>query len=563
MASNRIQHPLVSRFHKTRSSRRGVTIVLVVMLLVLLQVAVLGTLASAARQVDLMAVTSQSAQAYYTAEGLLQRGAREVVKNLDEDANGTVGTIGASGSGSSVAVTTSGNDSVLTSTVQIGDAVRSLQSRWTVTPATVAGGNLLAEYYRLASAPSALASINWSGTRAALGALRDINFSNEVSGSFPMWQGGPTSNWAIRVTGNIVVTTAGSYTFSIASDDGSDFAINGVTLINNDRLQSITAKSGTTVLAAGTHPFVARMFEAAVSHAFLLYWQPPGASSLTLVPPSAMTGSGPVAGVTVHGAVTMNADTNLTGWSRGGSSGGPALVSNSTTTNTVELSDRARVTGDIQTGVGGTPAQVIKIINQAVITGSTTALTTPAGIERVSTFATLPTSLGALTLAGSTALALSSSTTRYASLSITQDSVITVTGDCVLIIDGALSMQDRGNIILNTGAKLRLYIGTTFSMIDDSKLNSDTTRTLDLLVLMSGVSQTATLTGRAQLCGTLLNPRGTLSAAQDMYMYGNAELTTLTMTDRAVIYADITATSFASGSATATFVSWSDLTTPN
>jgi hypothetical protein len=80
---------------------------------------------------------------------------------------------------------------------------------------------------------------------------------------------------------------------------------------------------------------------------------------------------------------------------------------------------------------------------------------------------------------------------------------------------------------------------------------------------MYGTTQAATLTGRAQICGTLLNPRGTLSAAQDMYMYGNAEVTTLTMTDRATIYADVTTTSPASSSATATFVSWSDLTTPN
>ena len=563
MAFNRIHHPLIQRQYRNGFARRGVTIVLVVMLLVLLQVAVLGTLASAARQVDLMAVTSQAMQARYIAEGLLQRGARELTSNLDEDGNGTIGTIGPAGGNSTVALATVGSDTVLTSSVTIGDVTRSLQSRWTITQASASGGNLLAEYYQLAGAPSRLSSINWSGPRTAIGALRDINFSNIANLNNPMWQGGPASNWGLRVTGNIVIATAGSYTFTQFSNDGSDFALSGVTLISTDQPETITNNSATTVLAVGIYPFVARMFQASNSHAFMLFWKPPGTSTDVLMPPSVFTGSSPISGVTVHGAVAMNVDSQIINWSRGASAGGSALVSNSVTTNSILLSDRAKITGDVRTGLGASPGQVVSVINQALITGSTTALSTHAGIGRVSTFATLPASIGALTLTGTTNLALTNSTFRFSTLSLTQDSSVTITGDCVLIIDGDFSMQDQGRVTLAVGAKLRLYIGTNFSMIDDSNLNGDSSRTLDLLVSMYGITQTATLSGRAQLFGTLLNARGTLSLAQDVYMYGNAEITTLTMTDRAIIYADVTAIAPPTNSATATFVSWSDLTTPN
>lgn len=157
MAFNRIHHPLIQRQYRNGFARRGVTIVLVVMLLVLLQVAVLGTLASAARQVDLMAVTSQAMQARYSAEGLLQRAARELTKNLDEDGNGTIGTIGPAGGNFAVAVTTVGSDRIITSTVTNAEVTRSLRSRWTIT-FRPAGTSLL--NFRAATATATF--VSWS-----------------------------------------------------------------------------------------------------------------------------------------------------------------------------------------------------------------------------------------------------------------------------------------------------------------------------------------------------------------------------------------------------------------
>jgi hypothetical protein len=72
---------------------------------------------------------------------------------------------------------------------------------------------------------------------------------------------GDTDNFAIRYTGMINVAAGGTYTFYTASDDGSALYIDGVLVVNNDFSQGATERSGTVMLAAGTHAIEIRYFE--------------------------------------------------------------------------------------------------------------------------------------------------------------------------------------------------------------------------------------------------------------------------------------------------------------
>jgi putative heme-binding domain-containing protein len=67
--------------------------------------------------------------------------------------------------------------------------------------------------------------------------------------------------FALRFTGMISIPTTGSYTFFIASDDGSRIYINDKLLVDNDGLHGMVEKSGKIDLVAGMHKIVVTYFD--------------------------------------------------------------------------------------------------------------------------------------------------------------------------------------------------------------------------------------------------------------------------------------------------------------
>lgn len=63
----------------------------------------------------------------------------------------------------------------------------------------------------------------------------------------------PQDNVSIQWVGQIKITTAGTYTFGTASDDGSRLFIDGVLIVNNDGGKGVTDSSNTVTLSAGYH----------------------------------------------------------------------------------------------------------------------------------------------------------------------------------------------------------------------------------------------------------------------------------------------------------------------
>ena len=73
--------------------RRGVVIVAVVVLLVLVGFIVLGTVHGGAREQELNIRGWETLLAFYAAEAGMNMAAREIITDVDEDADGTVGSI--------------------------------------------------------------------------------------------------------------------------------------------------------------------------------------------------------------------------------------------------------------------------------------------------------------------------------------------------------------------------------------------------------------------------------------------------------------------------------------
>ena len=553
-------------------SRRGVTIVLVVLLLVLLQVATMGALTSAARQADVMVVASQALQARFNAEGQMMRATAEAMRNIDDDANGTIGSIG-TGSGTVVTVTTANGQATLTSTVTVGESTRQLRTVWQLPVAQTTGGRPLAEYFRNSDEVSNLAGVAWTSAPAATGELAWCNFANADDWSDPMWRGGPTSSWALRLTGSITIAQAGTYQFATESDDGSDLTINGTQVVNNDGLHAMTVRTGSIALQPGTYPIVARMFENDGDHGMRVLWQPPGARAMTLIPPSVLSGSGPVRGAVVHTVAELSDDANLRTYSGSGTSSGPAIVTNATSGNNnagVTLKNRARITGNIETGVGSTASQVVRKLSDSVHTGTATALTREAAIARISQPTPLAGSSGVLRLSNQTIASMSAGNYTYSAFTLEHDSVLTINGDVTIVVNGALTMTDRARLVLGSGASVRFF-ATSAALRHDVRLNNDMNRPRDFMLMLTGSAPTFTMSDRAIGVMTLLNPRGSVTMAHDVVYYGTLESTSLALTDRAALWVDTTALTTGGSpnsppggtpSGSGSLVSWSDLTTP-
>jgi len=104
------------------------------------------------------------------------------------------------------------------------------------------------------------------------------------------WSGLPTTmqdTFASRHTGYLQITTAGSYTIYVNSDDGSRVRLNGSEIINNDGIHAMRELSHTATLAAGYHPLEVTFFENGGGAGLQLSWQGPGISK-QIVPASAL-----------------------------------------------------------------------------------------------------------------------------------------------------------------------------------------------------------------------------------------------------------------------------------
>ncbi len=82
--------------------------------------------------------------------------------------------------------------------------------------------------------------------------------------------------FALKFSGYIRIEQPGRYTFYITSDDGSRVYINDNLLINNDRLQGPTLKTGAIDLSAGSHKLDVTYFDNGGGDALKFEWSGPG-----------------------------------------------------------------------------------------------------------------------------------------------------------------------------------------------------------------------------------------------------------------------------------------------
>ncbi len=280
---------------RTNTQRRGATAIVMVVLMLLVAMIVIGSAVSGARDQDLTVRRVETVQSIYAAEAGMNMAIREIINNADEDGDGAIGSISDDGNdannpvfgNAAVLVTTqaSGDDTILVSLGSRGTATRRIEATLTGNSSNSPG--LSAKYYIAGGSLSQLSDVNWAAAPDATETVTQLNFPS-TNGVW--WAGGPTNYFGARTPEKITVAAAGTWTFYTNSDDGSNLSINGTQVVDNDGLHGMTERSGTILLAAGTHDFVVQLFENGGGVGLIASWQGPGGSpAKEIIPSSAFT----------------------------------------------------------------------------------------------------------------------------------------------------------------------------------------------------------------------------------------------------------------------------------
>jgi Tfp pilus assembly protein PilX len=121
-----------------RHDRRGTVAIVLVVALVMLQLVVVGVVLSGARDSDLTARRVETMRAFYACEAGMNMAIREVYQGVDEDGDGSIGTLSGDEDDSNdptvgsasfhVTRMVSGSDTTLTSAGRSGLARRSAEA---------------------------------------------------------------------------------------------------------------------------------------------------------------------------------------------------------------------------------------------------------------------------------------------------------------------------------------------------------------------------------------------------------------------------------------------------
>ncbi|HEU5242746.1 MAG TPA: PA14 domain-containing protein, partial [Ornithinibacter sp.] len=114
--------------------------------------------------------------------------------------------------------------------------------------------------------------------------------------------GGLQDNFVVEALAHLSVETSGTYQFRLTSDDGSRLTVDDQVVVDNDGLHGEEAKEGSVTLTAGeVHDLRVDYFEAGGGERLLLQWMPPGATTFSVVPTSALSTEANVTRVTAPG----------------------------------------------------------------------------------------------------------------------------------------------------------------------------------------------------------------------------------------------------------------------
>lgn len=142
---------------------------------------------------------------------------------------------------------------------------------------------------------------NWTALRYSVGAatswtLGRVAFGSTTNGTTVLDTapgGFPTTNFAARVVGSIVIPTTGTYDFGIDGDDAVELLIDGTVAVGwygTHTAGGDFSHHNAVPLTAGTYSFEARVVNSSGNFALSVGWKKPGDSSIAIIPSASLSG---------------------------------------------------------------------------------------------------------------------------------------------------------------------------------------------------------------------------------------------------------------------------------
>lgn len=110
------------------------------------------------------------------------------------------------------------------------------------------------------------------------------------SSSGAMWESGERRNYSVQMDGLIKLEQPGRYGFAATSNDGIRVTLDRHRVVDDPYVHATQTSPVTwiEVPQAGWYPLTVQYFQKGGTAALKLLWQPPGASSLSVVPAAAL-----------------------------------------------------------------------------------------------------------------------------------------------------------------------------------------------------------------------------------------------------------------------------------
>lgn len=425
-------------------------------------------------------------------------------------------------------------------------------TRMQVTPGaatTLPGLNV--DYFARSGSLTQLSDIPWTSTPTYSTVVPNVNRPQENS-TMVGWPGGPNEYWGARYSGFITIPRTGTWTFYTNSDDGSSLYVNNVLVVNNDGLHSMTTRSGTATLNAGTYPFEVRFFENAVDQGVIAYWSGPGVSSQTIIPASAFTrpNTGPtITGAGLTNTITMSGnsridalDSSAAAYATNTNATGAATVStNSTSSAQVTLQNSATINGTVYIGPGGNTSSGVSTSGSAGITGGSSTL--PAAVTVPSSVTTptgLPSSASNSSFPNSGSQTLSSGTYRYNNFNVGNNFTLNLNGRVTIYCNGTFTIDNSGAVLLASGSTVQIF-AASFVIKNNANLNMPASGSANpgtLLLIQTG-GGTFTVDNSAVVVGQVFVPNGAVSISNNGSVFGTIRARTLGLANSARFTQDL------------------------
>jgi len=202
----------------------------------------------------------------------------------------------------------------------------------------------------------------------------------------------------------------------------------------------------------------------------------------------------------------------------------------------VVLLNNTVINGDAATGYESDPALVIRLRNNARVTGALKTLNEPKPLP-----AQAPpflTQKGAFTTGGSPEVVITESG-KYSSFTVNTGAKVTISGNVTLFVDGNLTMNSNSTIEIAPGSNVEIVMGNgVFSQSSNTQINNLSHDPKNLAILGTSDFKNMIWRSNSQFWGVMYVPEANIDYSANSDLFGSIVCNNISMSSNAGIHYD-------------------------